>query len=105
MIGPLKHRIALLKANFTSDTGGGAEIAYVPEETVWAAREIIAGTKILKADALRRTQRIRFTIRTRQNMSLIERIIYDGRMFEVISLSGVGPNDRYLSIIADEVGI
>ena len=107
MIGRLKHRLALLNAVRVADGGGGggSSISYSPDVTVWAAIDQRTDISRENHGGQYRLEKLVFTIRQRQDMALVERLMFEGRLFEVLAVVETPTDSLYLQITAEEVSL
>lgn len=102
-IGELRDRLTLLAPVRTPDGGGGAEIAYEEEETVWAASSDLAGRADRVAGRYVFQARRRYTIRERSELTAEHRLREGGRTFRITSLARTPGRRPYQTITAEEV--
>lgn len=101
--GDLTRRITLRERVRTPVEGGGWEETVQDVATVWAAVEPLQGRQQLEAMQAGMTAPHRFTIRYRRGVTGATEIAYDGRRFDVTSVTDTDARRRELVILADEV--
>ncbi|MEL7608853.1 MAG: phage head closure protein [Bacillota bacterium] len=96
-IGYLKHRIVLQKKMIAEDvlkqqTENWTDFAYV-----WASIEPLSGREYFTAQQINSEVSVRITIRYLPGLTAEARAVFDGRVFEVLSV--VNPEERCESLI------
>ncbi|WP_428410014.1 phage head closure protein [Hyphococcus sp.] len=103
MIGALRHKIVLLDASRDSDEAGGASLSWAPGAEIWASVERLASTRDFAGDRENRLKRIAVTIRFSANVSLGQRLTFEGETYETVSIESDDGRDRRLTLICEEV--
>ena len=101
-IGSLRHRVQLLNKIMSSDNAGGHEVSYVHLANVWANIRSNNGIITQMADANISALTHIIIIRYRNDINIGDRIIYEGRIFEIISLNDLNGYRAYLQCFCSE---
>lgn len=100
--GRLRHRVTIQALTRTPDTGGGYTETWSDTATVWAAVEPLAGTERLRAMQVSPTLSHRIRMRYRADVSSAQRLVYNGRAFDITSVVDVDERHRELQLLAEE---
>lgn len=101
--GQLNRRVTIRTTVRTDEEGGGYTDTLRDDATVWAKVEPLQGDEQLAAMQTDMTAPHRFTIRHRRGVSGATELRYDGRRFNVRSVTDTNAAHRELVILADEV--
>jgi SPP1 family predicted phage head-tail adaptor len=96
-IGDLRHRVVLQRKEITEDELKQQSEAWVDIATVWSAIEPLSGREYFAAKQVNAEVSAKITIRYRKDVSPDMRVIYDGRIFEVLSV--INPKERRESLV------
>lgn len=108
MIGRLDEQIALERRVKVPDGGGGEEVsfaAFAEDPAPWARVALKGGGE---GDASGRPvarQRAEFTIRARADLTERDRLLWDGRAWDIVSIDRPGARVKYMTILAVSGGI
>ncbi len=100
--GRLRHRVRIEQPVLTPDGMGGSTKAWQELATVWA--EIVAissGEAVLAGKLTPRIAR-RFRLRYRADITAAMRLVYEGRVFNILSVINENEADAMLEILAEE---
>src|SRR6478609_1828435 len=106
-IGPLDRRITFQQKVFGTDESnqklitGWEDIDDNPE--VWASVDEVSGTEVIQANQLNGLETASFIIRYRTDLTVENRIVYDGFYWDIHSILQVG-RKRFLRIVAESGG-
>jgi SPP1 family predicted phage head-tail adaptor len=96
-IGELRHRVVLQKKEITEDELKQQSEVWTEITTIWAAIEPLSGREYFAAKQVNAEISARITIRYRKGITPDMRMVFDGRVFEVISI--VNPKERCGSLV------
>lgn len=102
-IGRLRHRVTIQAETATTDAGGGYASAWADVATVWARLEAMEGRELVLGGVIRGDASHRVTMRYRAGVTPDNRIVYDGRVFDVVSVANLEERDEALRIMCREV--
>lgn len=98
--GLLDRRIRLQRRSAVPDTYGQAVEKWDDIATVWARVEPIAGREPFGQQQFVAKGDVRFTIRFRNDLTPLDRIVYGEREYDVLSVLEVGRGEA-LQIVAE----
>jgi len=101
--GELRHRITLRAVTRTEDEGGGYTETPTDVGVVWAKVEPLQGTEQAAFLQTGMTAPHRFTIRYQEGVTGATEIGYEGKRFNVTSVTDPDAARRELVILADQV--
>lgn len=103
--GELRHRITIQERTDTQDAYGEPIPAWSTWATVWAAVEPQSGQEATIAMSQQQEARLRIRVRVRyrSGFSVLHRIAWQGRTFQVEAISEVKSNRREVHLICYEV--
>ena len=96
-IGSLRHRVALQQKNVTEDALKQQSEVWTDIATVWARIEPLSGREYAAARQINAEISVRITIRYRRGITADARAVFDGRIFEALSV--INPKERCESLI------
>lgn len=102
MIGKLRHRITIEEATETRDDYGAPEPTWETFAEVWASVESLSGREYFVARSSNSEVTHRVTIRYLSGLSPIMRIVYDSRVFEIVSILDRPGREKYLEVLCNE---
>lgn len=102
MIGALKHKVELQTPQRIFDNGGGSEVTWVAGPSFWARIERLTSSRDFSGDRSNRLQRIAAVIRYRSDISLGDRLRFDGAAYEIVSMEDDGEGKRR-TLVCEEV--
>lgn len=100
--GRLRHRVTQQREQQTPDGGGGFELAWTNVATFWAAVEPMVGRESLEARQLEDTITHKIVCRGPRDIKAADRILFDGRAFNVRSVKDIQERGHRIEIEADE---
>lgn len=96
-IGSLKHRIVLQKKMITEDALKQQTENWTDFAFVWAGIEPLSGREYFAAQQINSEISVRITIRHLSGITAEARVVFDSRIFEVLSV--INPEERCESLI------
>ena len=109
-IGKLNKRIELQSRSSSADSFGQPSNTWTTYKKTWAEVMPLAGNKIMFSTretsyAAQYQQDITHQVRIRYNSSVTvdDRVYYDSRILEIVSVVNVGERDREMLLICREV--
>lgn len=88
--GKLDRRIAIERAIKTTDAVGGEVLSWLPLATVWASVAPISDGERWRAAEVSAGVTTRFQIRWGAAVTVEDRILYDGRVYEIVGVKEIG---------------
>ena len=101
-IGAMRHRITIEAPTDIPDGSGGFTRSWVPVVTLWAAVGATAAAEAIRDEAERETPSRTFTIRWRSDVSSTDRILFDDRPHNILSVTDPDGRHAVLNILAQE---
>lgn len=100
--GQLNKRITLQQKTTAGDGAGGVTETWSDVATVWAAVEPLNGPERYQAQKLQTIITHKVTIRYRVGVSPKMRVVYSGRILEIVEV--IDPNERHeqLRLLCEE---
>ncbi|MBR0190177.1 MAG: phage head closure protein [Clostridia bacterium] len=102
-IGDLNRRIEVLEKRVTKDAYGGEEIEWIPVGRVWAKIEPGSGSEFLNAQQVQAENSTKITVRFYAGLTVMERIRYGEKLYEIIGIADEGTSHRWTVITAKEL--
>ena len=102
-IGNLNRRISILKYEVTRDEYGGEQREWVVQRTLWARIEPVSGTEYFKSQQVEAQNITTITIRYRTDISVLNRIKYLDKTYEIIGISDNFTNHKILTLNCKEI--
>ncbi len=104
-IGPLNKRVAIRSASTTRDDYGEPIPSWSTDATVWASVEPLSGRERVSAQQqhAETTHRIRMRYQPGTTVTAEKRILYDSRIFEIISVINKKERKHMLELLCKEV--
>ena len=102
-IGDLDRRIEVLEKRVRKDAYGGEEIEWIPVGRVWAKIEPGSGTEYLKAQQVQAENPTKITVRFYAGLTVMEKIRYGDKLYEIIGIADEGTSHRWTVITAKEL--
>lgn len=102
-IGDLDRRIEVLEKRVTKDAYGGEEIEWIPVGRVWAKIEPGSGSEYLNAQQAQAENPTKITVRFYAGLTVMERIRYGDKLYEIIGIADEGTSHRWTVITAKEL--
>lgn len=100
--GEVRRKITIQAATTVADDYGGSTQTLADVAEVWATIQPLEGREQLLAMQTGMTRPHRFSMRYREDVTGASRILYDGRAFNVTSVTDPGARHRELVVLADE---
>lgn len=101
--GDLNRRITIQEKTATADSTGQMIESWADLGTIWTAVIMSGGKEFYAAQKLRADVTAVFKVRFTRAITPVNRIIYDGRTFEILSANDPDGMRRELHISAKEV--
>lgn len=101
-IGQLDQRITLQSRSLAKSGTGQDTVTWSALATVWARVEHIGGKELLARYGIDAEQSVRFTIRRRNDLSAVNRISYQGQVYDIKALPPFQNRDDYIQIITTQ---
>lgn len=101
-IGRFRRRIRVEKQAFVSDGMGGQTVTWSEDFKVWAQIEPISGRQKLDLDAISSTVSHVIRFRCEEDVTNENRIIYNGREFNIQYVVNVDEDSTFYEIGANE---
>jgi SPP1 family predicted phage head-tail adaptor len=106
--GELDREISFIKENVSRGTSNQDKIdswALVDENhTVWARKIELKGNEVVIGDQLKYIQKTVFTIRYRTDLNEKNRVVFDTKVYEIVSITEVGDQRKtFLDIVANYI--
>lgn len=102
-IGKLKHRVTLQEYTATRDSYGAELEAWVDIATVWASVEPLTGREYFQTQQINAEISTKVTIRFKAGVTAKMRLIYNDRVFEIISVINTEEKDVQLVLMCREM--
>lgn len=100
--GKLRHFITVQRKSLTVDDFGGPVEAWADLATQWALVEPLQGRELVNAQTVNAETTIRITVRYLANVKPDDRIIFDGKFYNLQSVVDPELKHRELIIMASE---
>ena len=100
--GALCRRITLQQRSATLDSWGQQVTTWSDLVTAWASIEPLEGRELVTAQALRAETTHKVTIRYRAGITTAMRIVYQGRIFNILSSLDDAMNHVMLQMLCSE---
>lgn len=101
--GLLRHRITLQKFMVITDPDGFITQQWQDVATVWAAVENLHGREYWEAASVQAENTVKFTIRYRPDVDQTMRIVFRGKIYNIISVDNIKYRNEYIEIKAKEL--
>lgn len=102
-IGKLRHRITLQEYTSSRDSFGAEVETWSDTATVWASIEPLSGREYFAAQQVNAEISTKITLRYRSSVKPTMRVLYEGRVYEILSVINAGERNRELILICKEV--
>lgn len=102
-IGKLKHRVTLQEYTATRDSYGAELEAWVDIATAWASVEPLTGKEYFQTQQINAEISTKVTIRFKAGVAAKMRLIYNDRVFEIISVINTEEKDVQLVLMCREM--
>jgi len=101
--GKLRRRVVLEEPLRVSDGGGGADIAWSPVATLWAAIEPLSGHERPRYERLEARVSHKITLRFRAGLNPEMRLRLNTRIFNIRAVLNAEEKDRWLICLCEEI--
>lgn len=102
-IGRLNRRIDILKYEVTRDEYGGEQREWVKVKSLWASIQPVSGTEYFKAQQVEAQNITTIIIRYRTDISVLNRVRYLDKTYEIIGISDNFTNHKMLTLNCKEI--
>lgn len=104
-IGPLNKRVAIRSAAAVQDEYHEETLTWSTDATVWASVEPLSGRELISAQQTHAetTHRIRMRYQPNTTVTAEKRILYDSRVFEIVSVINKKEKKVMLELLCKEV--
>lgn len=97
--GELRHRIAIQSSNSTASSDLGQPIdAWTTVATVWGAIEPLSGREAFYANQVQADASHRVIIRGNRTVTTRNRLVHEGRTFNIVSVMSDEERPRYKTL-------
>jgi SPP1 family predicted phage head-tail adaptor len=96
--GLLDRRVRLERRFEEIDDSGQSIVRWLPLATVWARVELLGGREGFGQQQWVATGDVRFTIRWRDDVTPLHRVVHDGCAFDVVSVAEDGRREALLVV-------
>lgn len=103
-IGRLRHRLTIQQSVRAVDEGGGATLTWSDLADVWAEVTAQSGREIVSGDALTARRFYRVLMRYRADVDPTMRLIWNERVFEILSVRDEDGTQHWLTCDCEERG-
>lgn len=102
MIGKMRHRVTIQQQSQAQDSHGQETEVWADVETVWASVRPVSGREFFAASGERSDITHEILLRYEPTLTPRHRIVYDGRIFDVVAVLNSDERDRFLDVKAIE---
>lgn len=102
-IGDMRHRITLQKKVDVTDADGFTTQQWQDVATVWAAVENLHGREYWEAASVQAENTVKFTIRFRPDVEQTMRILFKGKVYNILSIDNIKYRNEFIEIKAREL--
>lgn len=88
--GQLDQRVTLQSRSVTTDAMGQETITWLDIATVWAQCQAVRGREFFAAAQVQQEQTIKVRIRYRADVSMLTRLVWQGRAHDITGVVPVG---------------
>ena len=96
--GLLDRRVRLDRRHEETDDSGQSVVRWLPLATVWARVEPLGGREGFGQQQWVATGDLRFTIRWRDDLTPLHRVVHAGRAYDVVSVAEDGRREALLIV-------
>jgi SPP1 family predicted phage head-tail adaptor len=100
--GKLRHQITIQRKSLTTDEYGGPVETWADVDTVWASVEPLSGRELANAQTVNAEITTRITMRYLAGVIAADRIVFEGRFYNLQSVIDEEMKHRQLVIMASE---
>lgn len=102
-IGKLNRKVSILKCIVTRDEFGGEEKEWILDYEVWARVEPTGGKEYFNREKVTAETSCVITIRYNPNITVLNRIAYGGKVYEIIGVYDESSEHRATIINCKEI--
>ena len=102
-IGELNRKIKVLEYRVTRDEYGGESGEWVEVRSAWAKVQPSSGTEYLRAQQVEAEHTTKFTLRFTPHITVLHRLVYADRTYEIIAVGDLDTSHRWTVITAKEM--
>ena len=99
----MRHRVELKSLSSTRGSAGTQTNTYATYATVWASVNPLRGLELINAQQVHMEITHKITIRYNSSLIATDRILFDGRTFEIASIIDPYERNVYLELMCKEV--
>jgi SPP1 family predicted phage head-tail adaptor len=96
--GLLDRRVRLERRHEGTDDSGQSVVRWLPLADVWARVEPLGGREGFGQQQWVASGEVRFTIRWRDDVTPLHRVVHDGREYDVVSVAEDGRREALLVV-------
>lgn len=100
--GHLRHKVQIQSRSATKDGFGQESMTWTTALTVWADIQPLSGRELIAAQAQMAETTHTVVIRYRAGITPANRVVYQGRVFNVLSVIDEDMRHRTLSLLCSE---
>lgn len=101
--GRLNRRITIQKKTVTYNSYNEPIEAWADSHTIWSEVITTGGGEFYAAQKVNANTQVVFTVRYTKSINVMNRVKYDDRIFEILSVNDVNAGRKELQISAKEV--
>lgn len=100
-IGKMRHRVTVQTASMTKDVVGGDVRTWATTATVWASIDPVKGEEVQGPNQV--LAKVTHNVKMRHRaLTTEQRLVFDSRIFEIVSVLNIGERDRELLVLCHE---
>jgi SPP1 family predicted phage head-tail adaptor len=100
--GLLRHQITIQTSTVSRDSSGSTIDTWATYAVVMAAYEPQSGSESFKEDQEQATQTVKYRIRFLAGITPKMRVLFDSRVFDILSVIDVGGRNKQLHLVCSE---
>lgn len=100
--GQLRHRLNVQAATETRDSFGGVVLTWATIDTVWGSLEAMPQTPAFVGDQVKAITTHRIILRFYDGLTGKHRIMFEGRIFDILSLVDPGERKAFHELVVQE---
>ena len=101
--GKLRHRLALQSESSSTDSYGQVTDTYSTYATVWGSITPLKGLELIHAQQVQSEVTHKCIIRYNSSLDTKDRIVFDSRTFEIISILNADERNIYQEVWCKEI--
>lgn len=102
-IGKLNKRITIQQKVLITDDEGYQKEDWKDVATVWSKVENLHGREFFQAQAVNSKASCKFTIRYKKGLSTAMRILYDGKLYNILYVDDIQESHRFIEIMSEVI--